>query len=839
MKIIFSPHKSLFILMLQSIVLILFIGQTTSGQTSALNVKNNSGQSLLLVQENGKTRIGLGTDTSGTLSIFGNDGIVAMGTLGSGAVLSLGGGTRMMWYPQKAAFRAGIADGSEWDDANIGSYSIAMGSGTTASGSFSTAMGVSTIASGYNSTAMGFRSIASGMVSTAMGYYTTAGGDYSTVIGRGVDGSNRLVNSTSSSLMVGFNSTIPTLFVGPSSGAGTFGKVGIGTSSPATALQVAGTIYSSAGGIKFPDGTVQTTAATSGGDGKWSGDSSIYYNAGNVGIGTATPLTKLHVKDSDISLQSTHLLNELITVEDLDAGLGLYSDNGGNYGSVLSMGEVVSGALTNKWSIYRTTSAANPANQLRISFGSNANYASNPAIMSLSANGRVGIGTTAPLTKLQIADTIYSSVGGFKFPDGTIQTTAATGGGGGVASIDNLIDGKTDSASVFLGSGAGLNDGGNHENTAVGIKALSANSSGERNVANGFETLYSNTDGDNNTANGCLALFYNQHGNHNTVMGAEAMFSNTYGSHNVAAGYRALYHNIGSGQGAEYDVDGSYNIAIGTQALFSNTGASHNIAAGYQALYSNVGTLVHSIQEGDHNIALGYQSLFSTNPGGLSPVLISAHNFGAGYRALYNNTTGNGNVAIGYQSGMTSTVGDHNTFLGYGADASTGNLHNATAIGYNAVVDASNKVRIGNDSVTVIQGKVDFTYTSDRNKKENFLDIDGEQVLQRIKEFRLQSWNYKHDAAKARHYGPVAQDFFSAFGDDGMGVIGSDTTLCGSDVNGINMIAIQALEKQTAELKKENAELQKENAEMKARLEAIESAVKNLSSADAVLSRSY
>lgn len=42
------------------------------------------------------------------------------------------------------------------------------------------------------------------------------------------------------------------------------GKVGIGTSSPGQKLSVAGTIESTSGGIKFPDGTTQTTAAAKG-----------------------------------------------------------------------------------------------------------------------------------------------------------------------------------------------------------------------------------------------------------------------------------------------------------------------------------------------------------------------------------------------------------------------------------------------------------------------------------------------------------------------------------------------------------------------------------------------
>ena len=46
----------------------------------------------------------------------------------------------------------------------------------------------------------------------------------------------------------------------------------------------------------------------------------------------------------------------------------------------------------------------------------------------LSGNGNVGIGTTSPGQKLSVHGMIESTTGGFKFPDGTTQTTAAAGG---------------------------------------------------------------------------------------------------------------------------------------------------------------------------------------------------------------------------------------------------------------------------------------------------------------------------------------------------------------------------------------------------------------------------
>jgi hypothetical protein len=139
---------------------------------------------------------------------------------------------------------------------------------------------------------------------------------------------------------------------------------------------------------------------------------------------------------------------------------------------------------------------------------------------------------------------------------------------------------------------------------------------------------------------------------------------------------------------------------------------------------------------------------------------------------------------------------------------SAGDLTNATAIGATAIVNASDKVRLGNTAVTVIEGQVAFTSVSDKTKKENFQPVDGEAVLGKIRGLALSSWNFiGHDPQQFRHYGPMAQDFFASFGHDGVGQIGSETTINAGDMAGILMSAVQALEQRTAELQQKEAQM--------------------------------
>jgi hypothetical protein len=95
----------------------------------------------------------------------------------------------------------------------------------------------------YHGLAIGSATFSGGLFSTSIGHYLATGSSATSavVIGSGLTQSY-LTNTIPNSLMIGFNSDVPTLFVSASTGIGTTGDVGIGMSSPQYKLDVCGTI---------------------------------------------------------------------------------------------------------------------------------------------------------------------------------------------------------------------------------------------------------------------------------------------------------------------------------------------------------------------------------------------------------------------------------------------------------------------------------------------------------------------------------------------------------------------------------------------------------------------
>lgn len=125
--------------------------------------------------------VGIGINSPKAILNVRNGAVLFDSTVGITPVS--GAGTRLMWIPAKAAFRAGRISGTQWNDANIGVYSIAFGFNNTASGGNATAMGQLTTASGADATALGYGTVASGSESLATGMSCTASGTQSIAMG--------------------------------------------------------------------------------------------------------------------------------------------------------------------------------------------------------------------------------------------------------------------------------------------------------------------------------------------------------------------------------------------------------------------------------------------------------------------------------------------------------------------------------------------------------------------------------------------------------------------------------------------------------------------------------
>jgi len=434
--------------------------------------------------------------------------------------------------------------------------------------------------------------------------------------------------------------------------------------------------------------------------GSTAGNSSIFDN-GNVGIGTVAPTS------SKLQLVAT------------GSGYTQEKTSGGYFFSTGFSGN----------DPYLTYYAGSG---MTLGYGTNTGAAPTISALRLLTNGNIGIGTTTPGAKLEVA--------------GQVKITGGTPGAGKILVSD--ANGLASWSTVGANGGwsitgnAGTVDGTNFVGTTDDIPFnIRVNNQKAGRIDRAlFNTFFGYQTGNSNTTGGA-----------NTFMGYHAGNANTTGFGNTATGHRALYSNT----------EGYNNNAFGYQALFSNTTGDENVATGYQALFSNT--------DGFGNSAFGNEALSSNT--------IGTRNTATGILALRYNTEGSRNTACGYATLYTITTGSYNTALGHQADVDNVARTNSITLAGNGnlALGGDNRVRVGNSSMSSIGGQVGWTTISDARVKENVSDnVKGLEFIMKLNPVTYnysiaksnsvqgkesnEDWTGKYDIEKMRFSGFLSQE---------------------------------------------------------------------------------
>ncbi len=228
---------------------------------------------------------------------------------------------------------------------------------------------------------------------------------------------------------------------------------------------------------------------------------------------------------------------------------------------------------------------------------------------------------------------------------------------------------------------------------------------------------------------------------------------------------------------------------------------------------------------GDDALAMGPSSI----AGGLYSVTIGPSiangNFGVAI-GLQNSASGQFSVAIGKNARTANRQGS--IVLGDACASFSSDSVYATANNQFVVRGCGGIRMFTNQGLTsgveVAPGGSGWSAVSDRNRKENFLALEGEDVLGRLRAVPVTSWNYRTQDRSIRHMGAMAQDFHAAFG---LGE--SDLMINSVDMDGVTLAGVKALDERTAAhrarieaLEAGNAALRRENDELRARLDRLE-----------------
>lgn len=301
--------------------------------------------------------------------------------------------------------------------------------------------------------------------------------------------------------------------------------------------------------------------------------------------------------------------------------------------------------------------------------------------------------------------------------------------------------------------------------------------------------------------------FYSWAGGNLTTASAFASFA--FGDQVVVTGVDAA--SFGAGNNVSGTVGfstGAYNWCTG----FGCLALGHNNRAGGQG---SVAVGYRTIAEGNYSVALGHRASSCTTR--------SFTTVGAEFTCPSGSRIG------------TFTWADASTTAYFGAQ--TDNTFNVRAAG-GVRFYTNSSTTIG---VQVAAGGNSWGTLSDSTRKENLVLAEPVAVLAGLQTLRLGTWNYiGQDPATQRHWGPMAQEFFAAFGRDGYGTVGSDTLITTGDADGVLFAAAQALEARTREQAARIEELEAEVAALRllrAEVETLRAQTERIAVLEAALTR--
>lgn len=268
-------------------------------------------------------------------------------------------------------------------------------------------------------------------------------------------------------------------------------------------------------------------------------------------------------------------------------------------------------------------------------------------------------------------------------------------------------------------------------------------------------------------------------GNQNTLAASDSVIAGGSSNSNTSA---ASYSAIGGGNGDT--VSGEFAVISG--------GNNNNVSADkYGAIGGGNGNSVsgHAAVVGG-GAANGAGGQWSTVPGGAYNVASGIASFAAGYNSAA--ATDGAYVWSDYASGAAKLASTSpNQFL---ARASGG---------FSLWTNAANTV-----GAILPSGSGTWASASDRKMKTDVVRIDDAVVLDRVSRLPISKWSYISERG-VRHLGPMAQDFYAAFG-----VGEDDKHITSIDEDGVALAAIKALHA-------ENAQLRAQQRNLRARLAAI------------------